>query len=88
MHFDLVLKIVSDIHNQEIVALVDQLLVYWVIDRISVDPVLDEEHSQVFDTETAQKSLVLLILEKYSFLKQNEITLIHLALYCASCAHG
>lgn len=69
MHFDLVLEVVSDVHDQEIVALMDQLLVDGVVDRISVDPVLNEEHSQVFDTKTAQKSLVLLILPVAHLLK-------------------
>lgn len=69
MHFDLVLEVVSDVHDQEIVALMDQLLVDGVVDRISVDPVLNEEHGQVFDTKTAQKSLVLLILPVAHLLK-------------------
>lgn len=69
MHFDLVLEVVSDVHDQEMVALMDQLLVDGVVDRISVDPVLNKEHGQVFDTKTAQKSLVLLILPVAHLLK-------------------
>ena len=88
MHLNLVLKIVSDVHDQEMVALVDQLLVDGVVDRISVDPVLNEEHGQVFDTKTAQKSLVLFILPVAHFLKQNEIALIHLAPYRTCRAYG
>ena len=73
MHFYLVLDVVFDEHHEEAVALVDQLLVERIIDRVAIDPVLDEEHGQVFDSEVAHKSLILFVLGEVHLVKQEEV---------------
>ena len=79
MNFDLVLNVIFNEHHEEAVALVDQLLIKWIIDRVAIDPVLDEEHGQVFDSEVAHESLILPILRNVLLVKQEEVLFIDLA---------
>ena len=44
VNFDLVLEITTDIVNEEIVALMNQLLIAWIVNGIPVNSELDEEH--------------------------------------------
>ena len=53
VHFHLILDVVFAVHNEEVVALMDQLLVEWIIYRGAVHSILDEKHRQVFDGKAA-----------------------------------
>ena len=44
MHLHLVLDVVFAVHDEEVVALVDELLVKWIVDRVAIYPIFDEEH--------------------------------------------
>lgn len=61
MDFDLILEILSNVINQEDIALLDELLVEWIIDWVSFDSILDEEHCKVFDSKVTQKPLIFRI---------------------------
>jgi hypothetical protein len=61
MNFYLILKVLADIIHQECVTLVDKLLVKGIVHRISLYSILDEKHSQIFNTEISQKPLIFSI---------------------------
>lgn len=82
MNFDLVLDVVSDIMNQKVVTRANQLLVVGIIDLVSVNAVLDEEHRQVLDVKAAKKTLVLSIyLLLFVNLEQDEVLLADAGLF-------
>ena len=54
MHLDLVLDVVFTVHDEEVIALVDKLLVEWIINRAAIYPIFDEKHGQILYTKTSQ----------------------------------
>lgn len=53
MNFDLILEVVANVVHQESVALVNQLLVKWIVDRVSLNSVLDEKHGEIFNAKVS-----------------------------------
>lgn len=73
MDLNLVLNVSFYIHYQKVVALVNQLLVKWVIDGISVHSILYEKHCQIFNSEASEKSLIFFVWNFFFFVKKQEI---------------
>ena len=67
MHLYLVIDVVLHVHHQEVVALVNQLLVIWVVYRVFFHPVLYEEHRQHFNVVVRQKPLVFFVRHNFGF---------------------
>ena len=65
MNFYLVLKIVFYVHNKEMVALMDKLLIEWIVNWVTVDSVFDKEHRHVFNSESAQYPLIFSVLQDF-----------------------
>ena len=54
MHLDLVLDVVFTVHDKEVIALVDKLLIERIINRTAIYPIFDKEHRQVLYTKASQ----------------------------------
>ena len=78
VNLDLVDQVVFDVGDQEVVAHVDELLIERIIDRISVNAILNEEDGQCVDLEGVQQSLILFVCRHRGPLEQYKVVLINL----------
>ena len=92
MHFDLILNVAFNIHHQEIVTLMDQLLIKRVIDWVPINSVLYEKHRQIFNAETAKQPLIFFIWDFFFFIEEQKVFFVDfwvkdsLLFFALSCA--